>query len=123
MEEQRQTVRADLNVGVSLRVDDQEAVHKALGSRALSAEGIQLLLPGRIPTKEPVHLEIFLPSQPTPLKAEGEVAWINHLGDVYEGFYQVGIRFRELAESDRQRIEQLITAELGKLKPLPLEGA
>lgn len=123
MEEQRQTVRVDLNVGVSFRVDAQEKVQKALSSRALNSEGIQLLLPARVPSKEQVELEMYIPSQPSPLKAKGTVAWIEHLGDVYEGYYAVGIRFLELADSARQAIEKLIEGELSKLKPLPSEGS
>ena len=122
MEEERQTVRLDINAGVSFRIDSQEAIHKALSSRALNAEGIQLLIPGRIPAKEQLELEIVLPSQSSPLKALGEVAWIQHLGDVYEGFYSVGVRFLELTESARQAIEALIAEELSKMKPLPSEG-
>ncbi len=121
MEEQRQTVRVDLNVAVSFRIDSQETVHKALSSRGLNTEGIQLLVPGRVPAKEQLELEIFLPNQPSPLKASGEVAWVEHVGDVYEGFYAVGIRFLELADSARQVIEKLIEEELSKLKPLPSE--
>jgi len=123
MEEQRNTVRLDVNVGVSFRVDAQEMVQKALASRALNAEGIQLLVPGRIPSKELVELDIHLPNQQTPLKASGEVAWVEHLGDVYEGFYRVGIRFLGLAESARQAIEEFIRAELAKLKPLPSKAS
>ena len=119
MEEQRQTVRLDMNVGVRLRVDAQETVQKALSSRALNAEGIQLLLPGRVHPKEQVELEMDIPGQPSPLKAKGTVAWVEHLGDVYEGFYAVGIRFLELADSARQAIKKLIEEELSKLKPLP----
>ena len=122
MEEQRQTVRIDLNVGVSFRVDAQERVQKSLSSRALNAEGIQLLLSGRIPAKEQVDLEMYLPNQPSPLKAKGTVAWVEHLGDEYEGYYAVGIRFLELADSARQAIERLIEDELNKLTPLPSEG-
>ncbi len=122
MEEQRQTVRLDMNVGVSFRVDGQETVQHALSSRALNAEGIQLLLPGRIPSKEHVNLEISLPNQPSSLKVSGEVAWVEHVGDVYEGFYRVGIRFVELADSTRQTIEALVAEELNKLKPLPSEA-
>ena len=121
MEEQRQTVRLDVNVGVSCRIDAQETVQKALSTRALNTEGIQLLLPGRVPLKEQVELEIHIPSQQTPLKASGQVAWVERLGDVYEGFYAVGIRFLELADSARQAIEKLIEEELSKLKPLPSE--
>jgi len=122
MEEQRQTVRLDVNVGVRFRVGAQETVQKALSSRALNTEGIQLLLPGRVPPKEPVELELDIPGQQSPLKASGEVAWVEHLGDVYEGFYMVGIRFLELTDSARQAIEEFIRAELAKLKPLPSEG-
>lgn len=122
MEEQRQTVRLDMNVGVRLRVDAQETVQKALSARALNAEGIQLLLPGRVPPKEQVELEMDLPSQPSLLKVSGQVAWVEHLGDVYEGYYAVGIRFLELSDSARQAIEKLIEEELNKLKPLPSEG-
>ena len=122
MEEQRQTVRLDMNVGVSFRVDAQEMVQHALSSRALNAEGIQLLLPGRIPSKEHVNLEIYLPNQPSSLKVSGEVAWVEHVGDVYEGYYRVGIRFLGLAESTRQAIEELLRQELAKLKPLPSEA-
>ena len=122
MEEQRQTVRVDLNVGVSFQVDAREMVQKAISSRALNSEGIQLLLPGRIPSKEQVEVELHLPSCPSPLKASGQVAWVEHLGDVYEGYYAVGIRFLELADSARQAIEKLIEEELSKLKPVPSEG-
>jgi len=122
MEERRQTVRLDINVGVRLRVDAQETVQKALSSRALNAEGIQLLLPGRVPPKEQVELELYIPGQQSPLKASGQVAWVEHLGDVYEGFYSVGICFLELADSARQAIEKLIEEELNKLKPLSSEG-
>lgn len=114
MEEQRQTVRLDVNAGVSFRIDSQKVVHRALSSRALNAEGVQLLIPARIPTKEQLELEIVLPSQPSPLKANGTVAWVDHLGDVYEGYYAVGIKFLELADSARQAIEKLIEAELSK---------
>jgi len=121
MEEQRQTVRVDLNLGVSLRINSQDTIHKALASRALNTEGIQLLLPGRIPPKERVELEIYLPNQQSPLTASGQVAWVEHLGDVYEGFWRVGVRFIELGESVRQAIEALIAEELSKLKSLPSE--
>ena len=121
MEEQRRTVRVDLNVGVNLRIGSQDAIHKTIASRALGPEGIQLLLPGRIPPKAQVELELYLPNQQSPLKASGQVAWVEHLGDVYEGFYMVGIRFLELADSARQAIEKLIEEELSKLKPLPSE--
>ncbi len=123
MEEQRQAVRIDINVSVSFHVDAQEVVQKAISSRALNAEGIQLLVPGRIPPKEQVELDLYLPNQPSPLKASGEVAWVEHLGDVYEGFYRVGIRFLGLAESVRQAIEALLAEELSKLKPLPSEAS
>jgi len=123
MEEQRNTVRLDVNVGVSFRVDAQETVQKALSSRALNAEGIQLLVPGRIPSKEQVELDLHLPNQPSPLKASGEVTWTEHLGDVYEGYYMVGVRFLELGESVRQAIEEFIRAELAKLKPLPSKAS
>ena len=123
MEEQRQTVRIDINVGVSFRVDAQEVVQKAISSRAMNTEGIQLLVPGRIPLREQVELDLYLPNQQTPLKALGEVAWVEHLGDVYEGFYRVGIRFLGLAESARQAIEEFIRAELAKLKPLPSKAS
>ena len=122
MEEQRQTVRVDINVGVSFRVGAQEVVQKALASRALNTEGIQLLVPRRIRPKEQVELDLYLPDQQTPLKASGEVAWTEHVGDVYEGYYRVGVRFLELGESGRQAIEALIAEELSKLKPLPSEG-
>jgi len=122
MEEQRQIVRVDINVGVSFRVDGQATVQKALASRALSAAGLQLLLPGRISPKEQVELEIYLPYQSSPLKASGEVAWTEHWGDVYEGYWMVGVRFIGLGESVRQAIEKLIEEELSKLKPLPSEG-
>lgn len=123
MEEQRQTVRIGINVGVNFRVDAQEVVQRALASRALNAEGIQLLVPRRIPLREQVELDLYLPNQQSPIKALGEVAWTEHLGDVYEGFYMVGIRFLGLAESVRQAIEELIKAELAKLKPLPSEAS
>ncbi|MBI3083754.1 MAG: PilZ domain-containing protein [Candidatus Omnitrophica bacterium] len=123
MEEQRQTVRVDINVGVRLRVDAQETVQQALSSRALNSEGIQLLLPGRVNPRERVELEIVLPGQPAPLNASGEVAWVEHLGDVYEGYYRVGVRFLELGESVRQAIEALIAEELSKLKPVPSEAS
>ena len=67
MEEQRQTVRVDVNAGVTIRIDSQDTVHKAMASRALNTEGIQLLLPGRIHPKERVELEIYLPHHPFPL--------------------------------------------------------
>jgi len=121
MQEQRQTVRVDINVGVNLRINSQDTIHKALASRALNTEGIQLLLPGRIPPKERVELEIYLPNQQSPLTASGQVAWVEHLGDVYEGFWRVGVRFIELGESVRQAIEALIAEELSKLKSLPSE--
>lgn len=121
MEERRQTVRVDLNVGVSVRVDAHKGVQRALSSRALNSEGIQLLLPARVPPKEQVELELSIPSQPSPLKVSGQVAWVEHLGDVYEGFYMVGIRFLELADSARQVIEKLIEEELRNLHPLPSE--
>jgi hypothetical protein len=122
MEEQRQVVRVDINVGVSFRVAAQEVAQKALASRALNTEGIQLLLPGVIHPKERVELELYLPNQQSPLKVSGEVAWTEHLGDVYEGFWMVGLRFVALAESARQAIEALIAEELSKLKPLPSEA-
>lgn len=123
MDEQRRTVRVDINVGVRLRVDAQETVQQALSSRALNSEGIQLLLPGRVNPRERVELEIVLPGQPAPLNASGEVAWVEHLGDVYEGYYRVGVRFLELGESVRQAIEALIAEELSKLKPVPSEAS
>ena len=119
MEERRQTVRLDVDVGVSFRVNGHDAVQKALASRALNAEGIQLLVPGRIPPKEQVELDLCLPNQPAPLKASGEVAWAEHVGDVYEGYWMVGVRFIGLGESVRQIIEELIREELAKVKPLP----
>ena len=122
MEEQRQTVRIDINVSVSFRVDAQEVVQKALASRALNAEGIQLLVPRWIPPKAQVELDLYLLNRQTPLKASGEVARTEHLGDVYEGYYSVGIRFLGLAESVRQVIDELIRAESAKLKPLPSEA-
>lgn len=122
MQEQRHTVRLDIDVGVSFRVDAQEVVQKALASRALNAEGIQLLVPGWIPPKEQVELDLYLPNQQTPLQASGEVARTEHVGDVYEGYYHVGIRFLGLAESTRQAIDELIRAELATRKPLPSEA-
>jgi len=122
MQEQRQTVRVDAKVDVSLRADPRGPAQKVLSSRALHAQGIQLLLPNRLPLNQRVELEIYLPAQAGPLKAVGEVSWVEHIGDVYEGYYQVGIRFLELADSARQVIEELIRAELAKLKPLPSEG-
>lgn len=123
MEEKRQTVRVDINVGIRLRTDAQETARKALSTRAFNAEGIQLLLASRIPPKkEEVELEIQLPGQPTPLKASGQVAWVEHRGDVYEGYYAVGIQFLELPDSARQVIERLITEQLSTLKPLSSEG-
>lgn len=121
MEEQRQTVRVDLDVSVSIRVDAQERVQKSLSSLALNSEGIQLLLPARVPPKEQVELELYIPGQQSPLKASGQVAWVEYLGDVYEGFYSVGICFLEPADSARQAIEKLIEETLSKLKPLPSE--
>lgn len=124
MEEQRQTVRVDLNnVRVSFRIDAQEIIQKALASRALNTEGIQLLVPGRIPPKARIELDIDLPNQQSPLKASGEVAWAEHVGDVYEGWWRVGVRFLGLGESVRQAIEALIVEELSKLKPLPSEAS
>ena len=121
MQEQRQTVRVDVNVGVSFRVDAQEVIQKALASRALNTEGIQLLVPDRIPLKEQVELDIHLPNQQSPIKVSGEVAWTEHLGDVYEGFWRIGVRFIGLDESARQAIAALIMQELSTLKPIALE--
>jgi Tfp pilus assembly protein PilZ len=122
MEEQRQAIRVDIDFAVSLQINGHGTRQKALRSGALNTEGIQLLLPGRIPSNERVELELSLPNQPSACNVSGEVAWIEHLGDVYEGYYLVGIRFVELAESARHTIETLMADELSKLKPLPSEA-
>lgn len=122
MEEQRQTVRVNVDLAVSLQINAHGTRQKALRSGALNTEGIQLLLPGRLPSNERVELELSLPNQPSACNVSGEVAWIKHLGDVYEGYYLVGIRFVELAESARHAIEALIAEDLSRLKPLPSEA-
>ena len=123
MEEQRQTVRLNVNAIVHFRIDGQETAQTALASRALSVEGIQLFIPGRIGRKQRVELEIYPPNHESTLELSGEVVWVESVGDVYEGYYVVGVRFLELAEPTRQAIEALIQEELSRLKPIALGGS
>jgi hypothetical protein len=78
---------------------------------AISAQSC--LLSGRVPKLDflpdlltqsmMVGLNLLLPSDPEPIKALGEVAWIERV-DGGTGRCQIGLAFREIQPADRQKI-------------------
>ena len=121
MEERRVYPRLACICDVRYRVDGQAGVHQ-VSSRNLSASGVNLLLPARPPIGLSVDLELSLPGARDVMRAKGQVAWTEHWGDVYEGYYMTGITFTQIEESDQKRIMDFVATVATESSPRPCAG-
>lgn len=74
----------------------------------LSPGGICLHLQAPLPVGEPVRVRLTLPDGGEPIETRGRVTWAESPPpEAAARFFEVGIRFEVVAETDRQRIQSL----------------
>jgi uncharacterized protein (TIGR02266 family) len=72
-------------------------------SKNISAGGIFLLAADPLPEETRVSLEISIPDSPVPIRAQGEVVWIQRLPP--SGF---AVRFLEISDQAREYLRFLV---------------
>jgi len=72
----------------------------------ISKGGIRLLLP-EDPKDKVIQLTIYLPNY-RPISAKGQAVWIKERQTEEEKFFETGIEFTQLEQSDKAAIETFI---------------
>jgi hypothetical protein len=94
-------------IGVIARVDGPDGVRHYY-SRNISPGGVFLLAEEPLAEETKIRLEIFLPLVSIPVKAEGEVVWLQRSNP--SGF---AVRFTEISEGARKLIRWVVERYLG----------
>jgi len=100
-EERRRFRREVISVGVVIRYNDWSLT--GIKSLDISVSGIRLTLEEEIPQGKVVNLEINVPSPP--VVARGRVVWTRREETKEGKFFQAGIEFIEIKQTDKVRIE------------------
>jgi uncharacterized protein (TIGR02266 family) len=104
--EKRKYPRAPIGVIVRVETDDGGRHYY---SKNLSSGGIFLLAEKPLDVETQVRLELFLPLIKTPVRADGEVAWIQRQEP--SGF---AIRFTQISDGSRDLIRWVVERYLGQ---------
>jgi len=118
MHDRRRTHRVPVQVPVHLKAGGDKAMEGILLD--LSCEGLDVLVPQPMAPATAIHMSFTLPAVGTVIDADGDVAWANPNGET-------GVRFLELAEEARQKMQEWLDSnqrELPALEPEEyIEGA
>jgi uncharacterized protein (TIGR02266 family) len=95
-------------IGVIVRVETPDGARHYY-SKNLSAGGVFLLAEKPLEAEAHVKLELFLPLMKTPVRTEGEVAWIQRQEPT--GF---AVRFTAISDSSRELIRWVVARYLGE---------
>ena len=115
MQEQRRFVRlAPSSIEVRYTVIGQEAGGALQVAKDISEGGIRFPVGERLPQGAKLDLELTLPEEPTPIRAQVEVMWSARFQG--NGPYEVGCRFTQIDPLDRGKIIRHIHEALKQRK-------
>ncbi|MDQ7066306.1 MAG: PilZ domain-containing protein [candidate division KSB1 bacterium] len=77
-------------------------------TRNLSAGGLLCPVKTRCQRGMPVKIQLFLPSEPTPIEAVGKVVRVQEMEDDQEYPFRIGVEFEDIQESDRSRLTRFL---------------
>lgn len=95
-------------IGVIVRIETEDG-GRHYYSKNISPGGLFLLAEKPLEAETHVKLELFLPLVKTPVRAEGEVVWIQRQEP--SGF---AVRFTQISDSSRDLIRWVVERYLGK---------
>ena len=115
MQEERRFVRlAPSSIGVTYRVLGQEAEGTVQAAKDISQGGIRFPVSEQLPQGAKLDLELTLPEEPTPIRAQVEVMWSARFQG--NGPYEVGCRFTQIDPLDRGKLIRHIHEALKQRK-------
>lgn len=94
--ERRASVRIKISLKTNYRVDEKSATRKDSVTENISLGGILMQLYEKLYPPTRLLLDIFLPNDPAPILAKGEVVWIKEKPQLDESgrkAFDVGIKF------------------------------
>jgi len=107
--ERRSTERLNISLPIRYGAGGNITVSK---SADLSERGVRLLLEERLEIGAPLTLEIQLPNVSRPVKATGEVAWVQEALEDKKApakrLFNTGIRLRKFHNSDGEKLFEFI---------------
>ena len=107
----RQFIRLNASVRIVIipyEVTDERLLikdEKDVSTKNISAGGILFRSNQTLPVNSLVEVKIFLPSEPNPIDAIGEIRHMRRLKQSPE--FDVGIRFLKIAHADQAKLLQL----------------
>ena len=107
MEEHRKYVRITESLKIGYKVVNPITGPGECLSKEISAGGIRLSVQQRLAPGDILELEISLSRSSKPIRATGEVVWVNEI----EGFnlqYMIGIKFIKINPSEGSKIYNYI---------------
>ena len=103
--ERRARPRAQLKTEIHLRSESNFFTGL---TRDISEGGVFIATYCPVPVGTIVELEFTLPPSWVPVRVTGEVRWIAEYNPSADGHPGLGMRFIDLGEADRQRIERFV---------------
>ena len=112
MEERRKLVRLDTSVKVNYRILTAVNLSSDSVSQDFSEGGIRIEVKEPIQPKTLLSLEIAVPGEKEPVRAKGEVIWMERYIKQLKPVYEVGIKFLDIDVNERNRLSQYFLAVL-----------
>jgi len=112
--ERRQFPRVTLICRVTITCGERRSKVYNSHSENVSAGGIRIILDENLIVRTPLELELFLPDREKSLKCKGQVVWVREMGPptATPHFYDTGIEFKEMEESDQHILTEAISTML-----------
>jgi c-di-GMP-binding flagellar brake protein YcgR len=107
MEENRKYVRITESLKIAYKVVNPIAGPGECLSKEVSAGGIRLSVQERLAPGDILELDISLPHTSKPIRATGEVVWVNEVDD-FNVQFMIGIKFIKINPSEGSQIYNYI---------------
>jgi len=116
MRDKRKYVRLAVNTAVTYVAIDEKSQARPALSRNVGCGGLQLCLHNKVVAGSDLRLEIYLPTEERPIQVRARAVWQD---DVLSpgGWYNTGVRFTEITNSDRARIARYVLNEVRRAGP------
>ncbi len=112
MKERRRFVRSNGLVLIEYKGLQVEGKSSALD---VSADGVRLTLDKELKIGFQVDMEMYLPGDSQPIKAQGEVIWVQKCKEIpgaqaegKEGYFYTGIKFTVIDEDNKKKITNYV---------------
>ncbi|MBU0634514.1 MAG: PilZ domain-containing protein [Candidatus Omnitrophica bacterium] len=104
-----------VNAFITYSVVEKNSLEKSTNSKNISAGGIAFFSKEKLETNTILSLNISLPDR-SDFMAKGKVVWEDHVkvADDSNMYYELGIKFIDINDDDRQKISKYVLHRLDK---------